>query len=94
VIDSFRFPLIKIAFCGQGFFKVKGSNLNFRFQNEIKVDSRDLTPIALATLQRGYAIATLDEHVLRDATSVAVGDEIKVRLLHGSLGCKVMTQLP
>lgn len=44
----------------------------------------------LATLKRGYAIATnQDEHILHDAKQVRIGEEIEVRLLRGSLGCIV-----
>jgi exodeoxyribonuclease VII large subunit len=44
----------------------------------------------LATLKRGYAIAT-DEAglVLRDTQEVKIGNEIHVRLLKGTLACKV-----
>lgn len=49
----------------------------------------------LATLQRGYAIATRekDQHVLVKADEVAVGDKIKVQLLEGVLGCIVENKL-
>ncbi|HLB58235.1 MAG TPA: exodeoxyribonuclease VII large subunit [Gammaproteobacteria bacterium] len=45
----------------------------------------------LATLKRGFAIATLAENkkILRNVKQVAVGDKISVRLLNGSLGCAV-----
>jgi exodeoxyribonuclease VII large subunit len=43
----------------------------------------------LATLKRGYAIATRDHHVLRHANEVNVGDQINIRLLDGSLDCTV-----
>jgi len=44
----------------------------------------------LATLQRGYAIATTkDQHVLRSANEVKPGDEIQVRLMQGSILCRV-----
>ncbi len=44
----------------------------------------------LATLQRGYAIATTkDHHVLRSANEVKSGDEIQVRLMQGSILCRV-----
>lgn len=44
----------------------------------------------LATLKRGYAIATDgDQHVLRDANQVKIGDKIQVRLLKGSMDCQV-----
>lgn len=43
----------------------------------------------LATLQRGYAIATHHTHVLTDANETKVGDEVNVRLAKGSLSCLV-----
>jgi exodeoxyribonuclease VII large subunit len=44
----------------------------------------------LRVLGRGYAAAfNADGTVLRDAASVAIGDEISVRLEHGTLGCRV-----
>lgn len=43
----------------------------------------------LATLKRGYAIASKDQRVLRDAREVKPGDEIRVRLLNGELQCVV-----
>ncbi|HLB42637.1 MAG TPA: exodeoxyribonuclease VII large subunit [Gammaproteobacteria bacterium] len=44
----------------------------------------------LATLQRGYAIATnKDQHVLRDTIQVNPGETIKVRLMKGVLDCLV-----
>jgi exodeoxyribonuclease VII large subunit len=44
----------------------------------------------LATLRRGYAIAmTQEQHVLRAASEVKPGDDIRVRLAQGSLECKV-----
>ena len=44
----------------------------------------------LATLKRGYAIATTpDHHVLNEVSKIKVGDEIRVRLARGSLECVV-----
>ena len=44
----------------------------------------------LATLQRGYAIATdKNQHVLRSANEVNIGDAINVRLLQGTVECEV-----
>lgn len=44
----------------------------------------------LATLQRGYAIATTkDQHVLRNARETNIGDAVYVRLSKGSIDCKV-----
>ena len=44
----------------------------------------------LATLKRGYAIATQNQRVLRRANEVKAGDQIDVRLLEGSLTCTVI----
>jgi exodeoxyribonuclease VII large subunit len=43
----------------------------------------------LATLKRGFAIATKNQHVLRDANNAKAGDQINIRLLNGSLDCTV-----
>lgn len=43
----------------------------------------------LATLDRGYAIATHDNHVLTDCSHVSVGDTIDIRLANGTLVCEV-----
>ncbi|VVC76301.1 Exodeoxyribonuclease 7 large subunit [Aquicella siphonis] len=44
----------------------------------------------LATLQRGFAIATTrDRHIIRSASAVCRGDEIQVRLTDGILDCLV-----
>lgn len=44
----------------------------------------------LATLQRGYAIATTqDKKVLRNTSNLKVGDDIQVRLMEGSLACQI-----
>ncbi|MDQ1728663.1 MAG: exodeoxyribonuclease large subunit [Pyrinomonadaceae bacterium] len=44
----------------------------------------------LAVLQRGYAIAQQEDgQLLRDATTVAPGDSIKVRLAHGKITARV-----
>lgn len=43
----------------------------------------------LATLQRGYAIATTTEgHVIREAKEVKRGDALNVRVMHGIIHCK------
>ena len=44
----------------------------------------------LRVLERGYAIAH-DEHgrVIREATAMSVGDELRLRLWKGSLDCRV-----
>lgn len=45
----------------------------------------------LATLQRGYAIATRakDQSLIQDATQVAIGEKIHVQLCTGKLECRV-----
>jgi exodeoxyribonuclease VII large subunit len=43
----------------------------------------------LATLKRGYAIASYEKQVLRDVGQVKLGDKISVQLEKGSLGCVV-----
>jgi exodeoxyribonuclease VII large subunit len=43
----------------------------------------------LATLQRGYAVATKGKHVLSSAAGVQPGDKVDVRLLEGLLNCVV-----
>jgi exodeoxyribonuclease VII large subunit len=43
----------------------------------------------LATLQRGYAVATKNKHVLTTAGDVKPGDNIDVRLFEGWLNCVV-----
>lgn len=44
----------------------------------------------LATLKRGYAIATDDQgYVIRDAQGISKGDNIKVKLQNGQLDCTV-----
>lgn len=44
----------------------------------------------LATLDRGYAIATKDDKVLYSSEEVVVGDQIRVRLARGMLNCEVV----
>lgn len=43
----------------------------------------------LATLNRGYAIASMDGHVLHDAAAVKIDDEISLRLAKGLLTCNI-----
>jgi exodeoxyribonuclease VII large subunit len=44
----------------------------------------------LRVLERGYAIAhDADGHVLRDAQTISVGDELRLRLWKGELDCRV-----
>ncbi|KTD07106.1 exodeoxyribonuclease VII large subunit [Legionella jamestowniensis] len=44
----------------------------------------------LATLDRGYAIATVDKKIIYDSSQVNPGDLIDVRLAHGSLNCEII----
>lgn len=44
----------------------------------------------LATLDRGYAIATYNKHVVFNATQVTQGDIINIRLAQGSIDCEVI----
>jgi len=44
----------------------------------------------LATLQRGYAIATTDSNqVIRSASEVKPGDELRVKVMQGVIYCRV-----
>lgn len=44
----------------------------------------------LATLKRGYAIATTqDQHVIRKSTEVKQGDKIQVQVMEGAISCVV-----
>lgn len=45
----------------------------------------------LATLERGYAIATHNHTIIIDSQSLACGDSINVRFLKGSVACRVTT---
>lgn len=72
--------------------------LNNLMQTKLSKQQTDLANAAakldalspLATLKRGFAIATTqDEQLLLDANQVKTGDEIKVRLIKGLLNCRV-----
>ena len=43
----------------------------------------------LATLKRGFSITTLNDVVLQDASKAKAGDNVLVRLEHGTLDCTV-----
>lgn len=43
----------------------------------------------LNTLQRGYAIVTKQEKILRDITEVRIGEEIQAQIANGKLSCLV-----
>lgn len=53
---------------------------------------RALSP--LATLERGYAIAEADGHILRDASAASVGQTLSVRLHRGRLTSSVTAVEP
>ncbi|ASQ45505.1 exodeoxyribonuclease VII large subunit [Legionella clemsonensis] len=44
----------------------------------------------LATLDRGYAIATIGKKIIYNSSQVNKGDLINVRLAHGSLNCEII----
>ena len=46
----------------------------------------------LATLSRGYAIATHNNHVIQDSNDIQCGDSIDVRLARGVLLCEVVNK--
>jgi exodeoxyribonuclease VII large subunit len=49
----------------------------------------------LATLERGYAIATrTDGELIRDVTGLAIGAEVRIRVSRGTFGAKVATVEP
>ncbi len=55
----------------------------------IQLTSKLDTLSPLATLKRGYAIATQHQKIIVSSHQVKIGDHIDVRLGTGSLGCKV-----
>lgn len=65
--------------------------LKFRFRDHLST-LHAVSP--LATLERGYAIASLDNKVLFSSTEVQAGDMINVRLSKGSLLCEVQKTRP
>jgi exodeoxyribonuclease VII large subunit len=74
-------------------FQRLGNTLTFQLQQKqqelgnVAATLDALSP--LATLKRGFAIATKNQHVLRDAKDIKAGDQINIRLLNGSLDCTV-----
>lgn len=46
----------------------------------------------LATLERGYAIATLNQKILFDSAQAPIGQRIEVRLAKGELCCEVLAK--
>jgi len=67
--------------------KSKITNLKQQFAENIATLNA-LSP--LATLERGYAIATFKNKALLNTESVKIGDEIKIRVASGSLLSKVI----
>ena len=68
-----------------------------RRDERLQALARNLHTVSpLQTLARGYAIALggPERLPLRDATAVAVGDAIEVRLAHGELQCEVKATRP
>lgn len=61
-------------------------------QGLLKLISSLETLSPLATLSRGYAIATSRQKVLTDADAVQIGDKVDVRLLRGVLQCAVLSK--
>jgi exodeoxyribonuclease VII large subunit len=52
--------------------------------------SRALNTVSpLNTLERGYAIVTHQDKIIREANEVKIGEDIKTQLAHGSLLCTV-----
>ena len=43
----------------------------------------------LAVLGRGYAVCWIGDRIVRDASTVALGDQVRVRLSRGALECRV-----
>lgn len=61
-----------------------------RRQNRLQLATRTLNALSpLSTLERGYAIATLEGVVLRDAAQAAAGDQVDLRLHRGRLITRV-----
>lgn len=67
--------------------RIKLNHLNYRLTSNLST-LHAVSP--LATLDRGYAIATKKHKVLYNSQKVQLGDTIEVRLAKGSLGCEVI----
>lgn len=65
------------------------SRFNGEFRNRLST-LHAVSP--LATLERGYAIASKQEKVLYSSDQAAVGDQINIRLSRGQLDCKVIAR--
>lgn len=88
-------------------FKTAITNLNLQLQRQLQQQLKDRqlhmahlaqrldTVSPLATLSRGYAIAQTDTgHVIQDASSVSVGDQINVRVAKGEVQARVTSTTP
>lgn len=66
-------------------------NLKFNsLRNQLHNNLSTLHAVSpLATLDRGYAIASHQEHVLYNTAGLTVGDNISVRLAQGTLDCQI-----
>lgn len=84
-------------------FKIAVANLNLQLQRQLQQQLKDRqlqmahlaqrldTVSPLATLSRGYAIAQTDAgHVIQNATSVSVGDQIHVKVAKGEIQARVI----
>ena len=61
-----------------------------RKQQKLVHTARTLNAFSpLATLDRGYAIVTKDNHVLRQNTEIQIGESVSVQLQKGHLECTV-----
>jgi len=63
--------------------------LNQKNQNFLALTATLNAVSPLATLARGYAIASLDENILTDSHQANVGDSINIRLAQGILICEI-----
>lgn len=45
----------------------------------------------LATLERGYAVISKDDKVIKRTADVVVGDKVRARLVDGEISCQVLT---
>ncbi|MGV3740282.1 MAG: exodeoxyribonuclease VII large subunit [Gammaproteobacteria bacterium] len=46
----------------------------------------------LATLERGYAVVTSEQKLIRSVQQIAIGEKINIRLADGQLDCKVLNK--
>lgn len=96
-----RSPALRVA-AARGRLEVASKTLGSAFHRRVAVLDARLrlaagklnTVSPLATLQRGYAIVTKDDHVLTDATNVRKGDVVQARLSRGTLQARVEQVTP